>query len=169
MKALLRKLESVLSSVIAQEALFPKKCNRIDVLEVMCSEHSEITKQTLHLGGKAFRFGLAEGDLREVSSRKKLFQSMIRYQPQNLWFSPVCAPWCAWSRFNCQRSLETSEKIMQDRWNNLWQLALAIVMFRFQQLSAMWSTLSSRTTVWIFNVDRPLCPGNHRENFQVLL
>ncbi len=73
--------------------------------------------------------------MREELSRKKLFQSMVRYQPQNLWYSPECAPWCAWSRFNCQRSLETSEKIMQDRWDNLWQLALAIVMFRFQQLS----------------------------------
>ena len=31
--------------------------------------------------------------------------------------------------------LETSEKIMNDRWDNLWQLALAVVMFRFQSCS----------------------------------
>ncbi len=134
-RKLIKKLELELSQVIDQEALFPKRMSRLDMLEVMCSERSEITGQTLHLGGKASRFGLSEGNLQEESSRRKLFQTMVRQKPQNLWYSPICAPWCAWSRFNCQRSLETSEKIMNDRWDNLWQLALAVVMFRFQSCS----------------------------------
>ena len=120
---------------VIKRLCFPKRLSRLDVLEVMCSSSSEITSQTLHLGGKASRFGLAEGDLSKEESRKKLFQILVRQQPQNVWHSPVCAPWCAWSRFNCQKSLELSEKIMQARWDNLWQLALAVVLFRFQVLS----------------------------------
>ena len=132
---LIRKFEQELGEVSSHEVLFPKRRDRLDVLEVMCSSSSEITNQALHLGGKAFRFGLAEGDLREQENRKKMFRIMIQQQPQYLWYSPICAPWCAWSRFNCQRAIETSDKIMQKRWDNLWQLALAIVLFRFQSLS----------------------------------
>lgn len=70
---------------------------RIDLLEVMCSSQSSLTDQMQFRGGRAMRFGLAEGDLSNRASRMKLFQWMVMYQPRNLWYSPECGPWSAWS------------------------------------------------------------------------
>ena len=44
------------------------------MLEVMCSADSGIAKQANHLGARAARFGLAQGDLQEIGHRRKLFQ-----------------------------------------------------------------------------------------------
>ena len=34
--------------------------------------------------------------------------------------------------FNASKSLALCEKVLSDRWNNLWQLCLAVVLFRYQ-------------------------------------
>ena len=132
-KKLIRQFEAELSVIIAHEELFRHRGSKLDMLEVMCSPQSEITKQTIQLGGQGCRFGLAEGDLQQIEDRKKLFQTLVRREPQNLWFSPECAPWCAWSRLNCSKGDETAVRILKDRERNLWQLALAVVLFRYQK------------------------------------
>lgn len=105
---------------------------RIDLLEVMCSSHSELTHQMRQVGGTAHRFGLEQGDLQTTNGRMKLFEWLVRFDPKHLWYSPVCRPWCLWSNINIHKSIETLEKIMQDRDQNLWQISLGIVLFRYQ-------------------------------------
>ena len=105
---------------------------RLDLLEVMCSDRSELTGQVLKLGGRAKRFGRVQGDLSTSEGRKRLFSLMINEQPKHLWYSPVCGPWGQWSYFNLQRSITCHENIMQQRIDQLWQIALGIVLFRFQ-------------------------------------
>ena len=73
---------------------------RLDLLEVMCHSDSELTKQALHLGGRAHRFGLDQGDLSTLSGRMKLFQEVVTLRPKHVWYSPVCKPWCKWSQYN---------------------------------------------------------------------
>ena len=132
-KKLIRQIETELGDVISHEALFPHKGPKLDMLEVMCSPQSEITKQTVQLGGQGLRFGLAEGDLQQIENRKKLFQGIVRRKPRSIWFSPECAPWCAWSNLNCSKGEVTLQKILEAREQNLWQLALAVVLFRYQK------------------------------------
>lgn len=105
---------------------------RLTVLEIMCSSESELTKQTIRVGGRAKRFGLHEGDLSTRVGRKGLFQCLVRENPENCWISPECKYWCQWSAFNGSRSIEAYEQLYQDRFQNLWQIALALVIFRYQ-------------------------------------
>ena len=132
-KKIIRKMWNELGIVAQQEQLFPKPCKTTDVLEVMCSGNSEITNQVINLGGRATRFGLGEGDLSTSSGRQKLFQRLVRENPKDVWYSPECAPWCKWNQFNASKSLTLCEKVLSDRWNNLWQLCLAVVLFRYQR------------------------------------
>ena len=46
---------------------------RLDLMEVMCQDQSELTHQVLNQHGKAMRFGLQQGELSTVQGRKKLF------------------------------------------------------------------------------------------------
>eukprot|EP00435_Cladocopium_sp_Y103_P044365 s2174_g12.t1 len=108
------------------------KAPRIDVLEVMCDSQSELTRQTLMLGGKAMRFSLQDGDLSAASGRQKLFQRLIVHRPKHVWYSPVCKPWCMWNQFNAMRSLEQNETVFADRVQHLWQIGLGIVLHEFQ-------------------------------------
>ena len=110
-----------------------RKLPRLDLLEVMCSEQSELTKQVQGLGGKAQRFGRVQGDLSTTEGRKRLFNILVTRKPKHVWISPECGPWCQWSLFNMNRSLECWEKVMQQRTANLWQIALSIVLFRYQR------------------------------------
>ena len=45
----------------------------VDVVEVFCSPESTLTDQVNHLGGKAIRFGLNQGNLQNAEGRSKLF------------------------------------------------------------------------------------------------
>eukprot|EP00435_Cladocopium_sp_Y103_P063516 s1136_g25.t1 len=106
---------------------------RVDLMEVMCGEHSELTKQTIVLGGKAMRFSKIDGDLSTGAGRRQLFQKLVVHRPRHLWYSPVCKPWCMRSQFNAMRSLAQNETIFQNRMENLWQISLGVVLFEFQQ------------------------------------
>ena len=110
-----------------------RRLPRLDLLEVMCSEQSELTKQVQGLGGKAQRFGRVQGDLSTTEGRKRLFTILVTRRPKHVWISPECGPWCQWSFFNMSRSLECWEKVMQQRTEKLWQIALSIVLFRHQR------------------------------------
>ena len=84
------------------------------------------------MGGTAVRFGLTQGDLHTTEGRSKLFQAVGRHQPRNIWMSPICKPWSGWSQFNSRRSLEGWDKIHAERQENLIQVALCLVLCRYQ-------------------------------------
>ena len=105
---------------------------QIGLFEVMCHNQSELTRQAEQLGFKSIRFSLETGDLSTLNGRHKLFHKLCVHRPKHLWYSPVCGPWCQWSHLNCQKSLALYEKIMNSRWENLWQIALGIVLHQIQ-------------------------------------
>ena len=129
----IRRFTKELQSVIQhQSAHSNPRTARLDLLEVMCSEQSELTRQVLNLGGRAKRFGRVQGDLNTVEGRRKLFCIMVQEQPKHTWISPECGPWCQWSFLNMNKSLAGWENVMTQRSEKLWQIALSIVLFRFQ-------------------------------------
>ena len=105
---------------------------QVGLFEVMCHNQSELTHQAEQLGFKAIRFSLESGDLSTTHGRQRLFIKLCVHRPKNVWYSPVCRWWCQWSHLNSQKSLELYEKIMTSRWENLWQIALGIVLHRIQ-------------------------------------
>lgn len=113
---------------------FRGKVPRADVIEVMCHEQSELVTQCSRLGGVAFRLGLQDGDLSTRKGRQNLSRLLCIRQPTHVWYSPKCGPWSMWSNFNMNRSREGEIKILQEREESLWQISLAIVLFRFQQV-----------------------------------
>ena len=64
--------------------------------------------------------------------RNKLFEIIVRQSPEHVWFSPVCGPWSPWSCLNENKSLEQFDKINHQRSQNLYQLALGVVLLRHQ-------------------------------------
>ena len=102
------------------------------VAEVFCSDQSPLTHQVLQQGQSAFRHGIEQGDLSTVEGRAKLFQKLIVHQPKNVWFSPVCGPWSSWSRLNESRSSQSQQEYLEKRMNMLYQVALGLVLYRFQ-------------------------------------
>jgi hypothetical protein len=129
-KKFLLELQSVEQCLLNSDH---RKLPRLDLLEVMCSEQSELTRQVQGLGGKAQRFGRVQGDLSTTEGRKRLFNILVTRKPKHVWISPECGPWCQWSFFNMTRSLECWEKVMEQRTEKLWQIALSIVLFRYQR------------------------------------
>ena len=105
---------------------------QIGLLEVMCHNQSELTNQAEKIGLKAIRFSLDTGDLSTATGRQNLFHKLCVHRPRDIWYSPECKYWCQWSHFNMQKTLELFEKIMTDRWDNLWQIALGIVLHQIQ-------------------------------------
>ena len=102
------------------------------LFEVMCSSTSELVRQCWMQGLKAYRFGRNEGDLSTKKGRMNLFAHLVALSPENLWISPECRPWCRWSAFNLMRSPETCQKVLKDRYESLWQVALTRVLFEHQ-------------------------------------
>ena len=105
---------------------------RCDLIEIMCSENSELTFQVHQAGGKALRFGLSQGDLQHKESRLKLFNMLAMFRPKNVWFSPECRPWCLWSGYNMSKSEDLLRKILNDRLQSMWQISLGIVLLQHQ-------------------------------------
>ena len=105
---------------------------KLQLVEVFCGPTSELTKQMQNMKSRSRRFGLAEGDLSTVEGRNKLFEIVLRQQPEHVWYSPVCGPWSPWSHLNENKSLEQFDKINLQRSQNLYQLALGVVLLRHQ-------------------------------------
>ena len=114
-----------------QQVIRPTK-HRVTLFEVMCSDDSELTRQCQQLGCAARRFSLNTGDLSTVKARRQLFSHLISEAPEHLWYSPECGPWCRWSSFNMARSAEGLAKVLEARWQCLWQVALGVVLFEHQ-------------------------------------
>ena len=124
---MVKQFRMELENTIKMSKVSHRAVSRLDFLEVMCGDQSELTRQTIQLGGKARRFTLHDGDLSTQLGRQKLFQVMISHRPRHLWYSPVCKPWCMWSQFNATKSLIQNETIFQERMNHLWQISLTQV------------------------------------------
>lgn len=134
--AMIHRMNQELQEVSRQidKSRFQGKVSRADIIEVMCHDQSELVAQCSRLGGVAFRFGLKEGDLSTSEGRKELFHVLCSRQPTHIWFSPKCGPWSMWSNFNMNRSRLGEARILQEREESLWQISLAVVLFRFQQI-----------------------------------
>ena len=111
-----------------------EKCqgSQLQVLEVFCGPQSELTHQAKNLGYRAERFGFQQGDLSTIEGREKLFHLIVQRQPQNLWFSPTCGPWSAWNNLNAAKSVSSFDSIHRQRLQHLYQIALGVVLFRYQ-------------------------------------
>ena len=105
----------------------------VDVLEVFCGPQSQLTAQCRQLGHRAIRFGLAEGDLQTVEGRQQLFQILKTHRPKHVWFSPKCGPWSSWSNLNGSKSVESWDALQQSRLQHMDQIALGIVLMRYQR------------------------------------
>ena len=129
-RALIHKMMLEVAEI--RHELPSSKPKRLDLVEVMCSPESELTKQVLQQSGLARRFGLSEGDLSQTSNRKKLFWVLLHQKPRHVWYSPVCGPWCLWSNLNMNKSIEGYDRILTQRSEALWQISLAVVLYRIQ-------------------------------------
>ena len=110
-------------------------CSRLHLLEVFCHEASELTKQVQSLGGRANRFGRAQGDLKTKEGRSILFQMVWKQRPRHIWFGPTCGPWSAWNTFNEMRSIQLCEHVQREREreSHLFELALGVVLLRMSR------------------------------------
>ena len=106
---------------------------RLNLLEVFCGPNSQLTTQVRNLGGKAERLGLAQCDLQSPEGRKLLFNMLLNHDPEHVWFSPSCGPWSGWSTLNGSRSLQAWDELQQVRMQHLEQVALGLVVLRFQR------------------------------------
>ena len=100
--------------------------------EIFCSSQSPLTHQVHQLEGQAFRHGEDQGDLATTEGRQKLFQKICMHNPKHLWFSPTCGPWSSWSSLNASRSIGHLEEYQQKRHDLRYQLALGVVLYRYQ-------------------------------------
>ena len=103
-----------------------------DLLEVYCSEGSQLTQQTSKLGLSAQRFSLRHGDLSTFQGRCKLYDVLWVLRPQHIWTAPRCGPWSNWNRFNASKSQELADRIMSERRAENVHLLLCDALFRVQ-------------------------------------
>ena len=138
---MVKQFQSELDQVIQQNQKNKFRLPQLDLFEVMCSSDSELTKQMSSIGGRSKRFGLAEGDLQTAAGRRRMFQVLTTQNPKNLWYSPECGPWVrghgsVWKPpiglMGRNKSLHGLHDILQKRLASLWQISLAIVLYRFQ-------------------------------------
>ena len=106
---------------------------RLDVLEVFADEGSQLTRQCQAAGMHAERLGRANGDFETPEGRLVIWQHVLQHQPRHIWYSPVCSPWSAWSRFNGSRSMHHAKALLSEREARLPQVALGIVLARYQR------------------------------------
>ena len=83
----------------------PKK--QVDLIEVYAEPNSRLAQAVINMGGTALRFTREDGDLGTYDGQCKLLRWIFEYSPKHLWLAPECLPWCAWTRFNKSRSLES--------------------------------------------------------------
>ena len=128
---LVRQYQSELDSLIlASGNMIPKK--PIELLEVFCSSQSTLTHQCQQMGYRAVRFSPEQGDLQSREGRQLLFEMLIQGIPRNVWFSPTCGPWSGWSNLNGSQSVEAWDNLQALRLDHLKQIALGVILLRFQ-------------------------------------
>ena len=110
----------------------PKKKGVRTVFEVFCGSKSQLSHQCQQLGLTAVRFSRDRCNLQSAEGRKSLFQELIDQEPRHLWFSPSCGPWSGWSNLNGSKSLDQWDQIHKERLEHLEQIALGMVLLRYQ-------------------------------------
>ena len=150
LKTLVKKFRKEFQAAKQESVGAFSRTEQYDLLEIFCEPQSQLTHQVQQMGGKAIRWGLAQGDLSEPQNRHQLFKLFNKCRFRHVWCSPSCGPWCKWNQFNALRSLDMAEQILQKRKDSLWQVALSIVICEHQltiqqefhweqpQGSAMW-------------------------------
>lgn len=83
-------------------------------------------------GLKARRFTLQDGDLATEAGQVSLLSIILREEPEHVWLSPECSPFCNWSRFNMNRSLSCHKKIQLSRDQARVHLALCNLVAKLQ-------------------------------------
>ena len=91
------------------------KCKQLDLLEVYAYPKSQLTEVAQASGLHARRFTMEDGDLSTKAGQSELLSWIVLYRPKHVWLSPECGPWCAWSRFNSQRSLQSFQNVQDQR------------------------------------------------------
>ena len=102
------------------------------LFEVFCGRDSQLAKQCLQMGSHAERFGYEQGDLHTKAGRSNLFSKLCHQKTRNIWYSPMCGPWCAFSALNGSRSPEAFQELQEHRHHHVADLALGLVLLRFQ-------------------------------------
>ena len=110
------------------------KSSALTLFEVFCSDQSQLTNQCQRMSCRAERFGYAQGDLHTVEGRATLFQNLVTKRPRHIWYSPMCGPWCAFSALNASKSPEAYADIHAHRLQHIADLALGVVLLRYQLL-----------------------------------
>ena len=106
---------------------------RSELIEVYCSQESQLTESLLKMNCDAERFGLKQGDLSTASGRRCLYDRLLLKQPRHIWMSPRCKAWCRWNQFNTTKTPELANRIMKDRLEDIVHLLLCDALFQFQQ------------------------------------
>ena len=104
----------------------------VDLLEVYCSQDSQLTKQCVSQGLSAMRFSLKHGDLNTSSGRHVLYDMLWQLRPKHIWVAPTCKPWCCWSRLNAAKSESLAQKICQERQGESVHLLLCDALLHLQ-------------------------------------
>ena len=107
--------------------------SRVHVMEIYCSDHSQLTHQGNLLGLLTVRFGLKQGDLGTYGGRCCLYDALWATRPQHIWLSPRCGPWSAWNRLNSCKSRQLAAQIAADRRGESVHLWLCSAMFQLQK------------------------------------
>ena len=68
-----------------------------------------------------------------MEGRQVLFEKLILLQPEDVWYSPECGPWSAWSNLNQSKSCQAWDTIQAQRLGNIDQLALGTILLRHQR------------------------------------
>lgn len=110
-----------------------KKKEPIHLLEVYASNDSRLTKAVRDLGGKSLRFTKEDGDLSTFAGRVKLLRMVFEYSPEHLWLATDCLPWCAWNRFNQNRSIFQWERVHSIQEESRPQLRLCNLLMKIQR------------------------------------
>ena len=108
------------------------KCSKLDLLEVYAYPKSNLTEVAKQCGLKAERFTQEDGDLSTKAGRQNLLVTIFLRRPSHVWLSPECRPWCAWNRFNAQRSPAGFLRVQQDRQESRAHLKLCNLVYKIQ-------------------------------------
>ena len=116
------------------------------MLEVYCSDQSQLTQQGQNVGLSSYRFGLRHGDLSQFSGKCKLYDLLWTLRPRHVWLAPKCGPWSSWNRLNSMKSMQLSKQIQDDRRAENVHLLLCDALFRLQD----W-----RGDTFLFHLEQP--------------
>ena len=106
----------------------------LDLLEVYCSETSEITRQSQRFGLRVERFTVHHGDLSSEEGQQRLWSLIHRARPREIWVAPECGPWGNFSRLNMSKSSKTADTIQAKRKHERKHLRLCNELFLHQMV-----------------------------------